>query len=114
MAARRFGAVAELIPERVARYRELHANAWPAVNARIKASNIQNYSIFLRDVGGKPHLFSYFEYVGKDFDADMAAMAADKETQRWWAECVPCMVQSPGASGATGVWSDAVEVYHLD
>ncbi|GAG27149.1 unnamed protein product, partial [marine sediment metagenome] len=35
--------------------------------------------------------FSYFEYTGEDFEADMATMAADEETQRWWDECKPCL-----------------------
>jgi len=32
---------------------------------------------------GKYCLSSYFEYVGNDFEADMAKMAADPTTQEW-------------------------------
>ena len=49
---------------------------------QIRRSNIRNYTIFLRD----GVLFSYFEYIGTDYEADMAAMAADDQTQRWWAD----------------------------
>ena len=44
------------------------------------------------------YLFSYFEYVGDDFAADMANMAADPTTQKWWAVCKPC--QEPLANRA--------------
>jgi hypothetical protein len=67
----RHGFVIGLRPEAEDEYRELHAATWPAVKAQIKRSNITNYSIFLH--GGL--LFGYFEYVGDDLEADMAAMA---------------------------------------
>jgi L-rhamnose mutarotase len=109
---RRFAWVAEARPEKIDRYLGLHAAPWPSVNAMIKACNIRNYSIYVRRIGGVPHLFSYLEYVGADFAADMARMAADPDTQRWWAECMPCLVAQPGLT-APGVWADAEEIYHL-
>ena len=76
---------------------------------RLTKSKITNYSIFLRD----GYLFSYFEYMGDDYDADMAAMGADPATQRWWELCVPC--QERLATAAEGEqWAPAVEVFHLD
>ena len=60
------------------------------------ASNIGNYSIFLRD----GHLFSYFEYTGTDFEAGMAAMRDDAETRRWWTLTNPC--QEPVETAAPG------------
>jgi len=89
---KRYSSVSEVLPEKLAEYQDLHAHAWPGVLRRISASNIHNYSIHLRTFDdGKQYLFSYFEYVGDDFDADMAAIAADEETQRWWALCKPCL-----------------------
>ena len=38
----------------------------------IQECNIRNYSIYYRD----GYLFSYYEYVGDDYEADMAKMAA--------------------------------------
>ena len=32
-------------------------------------------------------LFGCWEYHGSDFEADMAAIAADPETRRWWTFC---------------------------
>lgn len=87
-------------------YKKCHANAWPGVNRMIKECNLQNYSIYYFD----NLLFSYYEYVGDDYEADMAKMAADPETQRWWAEVVPCM--KPFTSDSP--WVDMETLYHLD
>ena len=62
---------------------------------------------------GKHYLFSYFEYVGSDFAADMAAMAADPRTQEWWKITDPC--QEPLPDRAEGEWwAAAEEVFHVD
>jgi hypothetical protein len=53
------------------------------------------YSIFLRDPENL--LLGYWEYHGDDFEADMAAMAADPDTQRWWALTAPCQVRLSSA-----------------
>jgi L-rhamnose mutarotase len=83
---KRFAQVIGIRPERLAVYKQLHAAVWPAVLAKIHACNMRNYSIFLH---GDHTLYAYFEYIGNDFDADMAAMAADPMTQEWWAICAP-------------------------
>ena len=105
------GMCLRLKPDKVAEYRRLHAAVWPAVLARISASNIRNYSIYLKQPENL--LFSCWEYHGADFAADMAAMAADPVTQDWWAVCVPC--QEPFAARAEGEWWAMMEeVFHLD
>ena len=110
----RYGAVVGVKAGMVARYRELHAAAWPDVLAIIKCRRIRNYSIFLRQLAdGRHYLFSYFEYVGDDFTADMARIAAEPVTQRWWAECVPCLEMLPDRAPCE-VWSPLEEVFHLD
>ncbi len=110
---KRFGSVVELRPEKREHYRQLHANPWPEINAMIKQCNLRNYSIYETQLNGRWYLFSYFEYVGDDFEADMARMAADPNTQRWWSECVPCLIPLSG-EGANGPWRTMAEVYHLD
>jgi L-rhamnose mutarotase len=111
---RRYGMVIGLRPEKAEEYRRLHAAAWPAVLAKIEECHIRNYSIFLRTLDdGRPYLFSYFEYVGDDFAADMAAMAADPTTQRWWAVCKPCQ-QPLESRGPDEWWSAMEEVFHAD
>lgn len=106
---KRYGSVIKLRPEKEEEYKKLHANVWPEVLNMICACNIRNYSIFLRD----GFLFSYFEYHGEDFDADMKKMAADLNTQAWWKVTDPC--QEPVASHKEGEWwASMEEVFHTD
>src|ERR1035441_6934737 len=82
---KRYGMITGLRAEKLEEYKRLHATVWPDVLRRIKQSHIQNYSIYLRQLeDGQPYLFSYFEYTGSDFAADMAAMAADEGSQHLW------------------------------
>ncbi|MBM3293629.1 MAG: L-rhamnose mutarotase [Candidatus Aminicenantes bacterium] len=109
---RRYGMVIMLKPEKIDDYKKLHAAVWPGVLKKIKDCHIQNYSIFLREIEpGKHYLFSYFEYTGVDFEADMAKMAADPETQRWWKETDPCQQAIP-LRGGNEWWSRMAEVFH--
>jgi L-rhamnose mutarotase len=93
----RFGSVIELDPGMEARYRELHADVWTGVLARLRESHVRNYSIYIAELAGRKYLFSYFEYTGSDFEADMRAIAADPETRRWWRETDPCQIRLPDA-----------------
>ena len=98
-----------LRPEAEAAYREYHQSVWPDVLRTITECNIRNFSIFLRD----GILFSYFEYVGENFAADMAKMAADQKTQEWWAIMNP--MQAPLENRAEGEWwASMQEVFHVD
>lgn len=110
----RYGSVIGLNADKVAEYKQLHAAVWPDVLEMIKRCNIRNYSIYLRQLDdGRPYLFSYFEYVGVDFAADMAVMAADPTTQRWWSFCMPC--QRPlDSRGPEEWWASMEEVFHCD
>ena len=110
----RFGSVIGLNPEKLEEYVCLHAAVWPEVQARIAACHIRNYSIYLRHLpDGNPYLFSYYEYVGADYAADMAAMAADPKTREWWTFCEPC--QRPLPDRAAGEWWAAMEeVFHQE
>lgn len=108
---KRMGMMIGIRPEKIDEYKRLHANVWPAVLAQIADSNIRNFSIFLREPENL--LFGTFEYHGDDFEADMARMARDAETQRWWALTDPC--QQPLVSRAQGEhWSFMKEVFHCD
>jgi L-rhamnose mutarotase len=108
---KRYGSMIGLNPAKITEYRHLHAAVWPEVLAMISSCNIRNYSIFLREPENL--LFSYFEYHGKDFTADMARMASDPKTQEWWKICDPC--QAPLTTRATGEWwADMTEVFHCD
>jgi len=104
--------VTGLDPEKAEYYEALHADPWPSVTKTIRQCNIQNMSIHKREIDGKLYLFLYLEYVGDDFDADMAKMAADPETQRWWKETDPCQLPLPDAFANGGQWSETEDVFH--
>lgn len=111
---KRYGMVIGLKQDRMQEYKRLHAAVWPEVLKMISECHIRNYSIYLRRLpDGNHYLFSYFEYMGTDFAGDMAKMAADPTTQKWWSFCVPC--QEPLADRAEGEWwADMEEVFHCD
>ena len=110
----RYGSVIGLNEEKTEEYNRLHAAVWPDVLKLIADCNIRNYSIYLRRLGdGELYMFSYFEYIGDDFDADMKEMADDPTTQKWWDVCKPC--QRPLDDRAEGEWwASMEEVFHCD
>ena len=111
---KRYGAVSRALPEKLDEYKRLHAEVWPGVLRRIRQCNIRNYSIYVKKLpDGHDYLFSYFEYLGHDFEADMKKMVADPETQRWWAVCKPCL-EPIEALPPGEVWASTEEVFHHD
>jgi L-rhamnose mutarotase len=108
---RKMAMLVGIAPEKIAEYKALHAAVWPAVLARIRQSNIRNYSIFLREPENL--LVGYWEYHGDDFNADMAAIAADPETQRWWQLTGPCQTRLSSAKDHEQ-WSMMDQVFDLD
>jgi L-rhamnose mutarotase len=110
---KRYAWVTGLRPEKAEYYHHLHANPWPGVLKEIKSSHIKNYSIHECEIDGKAYLFSYLEYTGTNFDADMKKMAADPETRRWWKETDPCQMPLPEAAAKGKIWSDTKEVFFL-
>jgi L-rhamnose mutarotase len=106
---RRYAALIRLRPEQREAYLSLHADVWPQVAATIRASHIRNYTIFLRD----DLLIGYYEYHGTDHAADMARMADDPDTRRWWALTDPCQEQLDGTPEGSW-WAPADEVWHQD
>ncbi len=106
---RRVGQAIGLKPDQIEAYERLHAAVWPEVLAMIHACNIRNYSIFRYG----ELLFAYFEYVGDDYEADMAKIAADPKTREWWTWTEP--MQAPLATRSPGEWWATIkEVFHTD
>ena len=106
---KRYGMVIKLRDGVLEKYRKYHTEAWPEVLDMIRKCNIRNYSIYHKD----GYLFSYFEYHGKNYETDMAAMAADPKTQEWWAIMKP--MQEPLQTRKEGEWwSEMEEVFHTD
>lgn len=73
---KRIGEMIKVKPEKLEEYKYHHAHAWPEIKEMIKKCNIQNYSIYNRG----DYLFAYYEYVGDDFEVDMAKMGEDPKT----------------------------------
>ncbi|MDR2839812.1 MAG: L-rhamnose mutarotase [Paludibacter sp.] len=106
---KRYGSIIGLRPEKLEEYKQLHSDVWKSVLKTIYDCNIRNYSIYYRD----GYLFSYYEYIGNNYDDDMARMASDPETQRWWDVCTPC--QLPLANRKDGEWwAEMEEFFHVD
>ncbi|GAC1424658.1 MAG: L-rhamnose mutarotase [Acidobacteriaceae bacterium] len=101
--------IIRLRPEAEAEYKRFHAAVWPEVLATIHLCNIRNYTIFLQN----GVLFGYFEYIGQDFAADMARMAADPKTQEWWSIMNPMQDPFPDR-GEGNWWTPMEEVFHTD
>lgn len=106
---KRFGMVVHVAPEKLEYYKELHRNVWEGVLKTIYDCNMRNYSIYLKD----DFLFSYFEYIGEDFEADMEKMGEDPISQEWWKETSPCQIPFDGEPEGT-IWSTMEEVFHVD
>lgn len=109
---KRYGSVIGLNEDKIEEYKSLHQAVWPDILKRIEQCNIRNYSIYLHKLDQAGYfLFSYFEYVGENYAEDMAQMAEDPVTQKWWALCEPCQV--PLKNKAEGEWwTNMTEVFH--
>jgi L-rhamnose mutarotase len=110
----RFGSVIGLKEEKLAEYKDLHAEVWPDVLKLLKESNIQNYSIYLTEFDdGQHYLFSYLEYTGADAAADFGKLAEEPVIKKWWTLTDP--MQKPLESRADGEhWKNMEEAFHMD
>ncbi|NQX11214.1 L-rhamnose mutarotase [Microbacteriaceae bacterium VKM Ac-2855] len=106
---RRVGMAARLVGEKREEYLELHRNVWPEVEAMITECNIRNFTIFALE----DYILGYYEYVGDDFDADAAKLAADPISQRWWTFTAPCQLPLREDSSAPN-WESFQEIWHLE
>ena len=113
MPVKRVGQIIKLKPAAYEEYKRLHAAVWPEVLETIHKANIRNYSIYHWD----GFLFAYMEYIGDDFDADMAVIAADPKTHEWWALTDP--LQQPVQGNSSGSiegnwWTEMESLFHTD
>ena len=110
---KRLGAMIELLPEKEELYRELHADVWPEVVAAIKKANIQNYNIFMTELGRKKYLFSYLEYTGDNLEKDFAGIGDDPTTRdKWWPITDACQIRLPGTPKG-GRWKPLEMFMHI-
>jgi len=126
---RRLCQVIELKAHSLDKYKQIHANVWPAVLAALKRAHIADYSINFFPMppyipnGDKegPNaiaglLIATFKYTGNNFDEDVKKIAEDEETRRWWE--ITDRMQNSLVEGATGSkdgpwWYDCEEVFRF-
>jgi len=58
------------------------------------------------------YLFAYFEYVGDDFDKDMARLKADSTIQQWWKHTDPLQYKLVTAKDGEW-WHNLDEVFYM-
>ena len=104
---KRVGMVTQLRPEKLAEYKRLHADSNPGVRDLLTKYHMRNFSIYLQKIEGKWYEFGYYEYAGKNFEADMATMAKEPRTIEWLKMCDPMQKPLPGSKG----WTDMERVY---
>lgn len=110
----RFGQLATVQPNRVERYKELHVATWPEVLRELTKHHFHSYSIYLKELDpGQPYLFGYFEYTGRDFQADVADMLKNPTVQKWQEVAGGgCLVDwSPEGQGVW--WRNMKEVFYF-
>ena len=111
---KRYGMVIRVKEDKIEEYKKLQADVGPDRLKMIREWNIRNYSIYLGELeDGKFYLFSYFEYLGDDFDAELKKMAADPTTQKWWEACMPCQ-QPIEFRGEEEWWMNMEEIFHCE
>jgi L-rhamnose mutarotase len=54
-----------------------------------------------------------YEYVGGDYDADMARIQADPTSREWWTRTNPCQVAF-GTAPAGTLWREMDLAWHMD
>ena len=105
---KRVGMVVGLRPEKMAEYKEVHADSHAGVRDLLSKYHMHNFSIYLHQIEGKWYEFGYYEYTGDDYDGDMAAMGEEPRIKKWLSMTDPMQIPLPGEKS----WSIMEEVYY--
>lgn len=76
---KRIGTLMKLKPGAKEEYIRLHDSIWEGVVQAGHEAGMRNYTIFCKG----DYLFSYYEYIGDDFEGDMARKNALPVSQQW-------------------------------
>jgi len=104
---KRVGMVVGIQPDKIAEYKQLHADSNPGVRDLLSKYHMKNFSIYLQQIEGRWYEFGYYEYTGKNYEADMAQMGKEPRTIEWLKVCDPLQIPLPGAKG----WTQMERVY---
>ncbi len=106
---KRVGMVIGVKPEKIAEYKALHADSNPGVRDLLSKYHMKNFNIFMcRFDDGKYYEFGYYEYDGDNYEADMAALAAEPRNTEWLKICDPMQIPFRGQTS----WSQMERVYY--
>jgi L-rhamnose mutarotase len=94
--------------DKLAEYKDRHAQVWPEMQAALRASGWRNYSLFLRPDG---LLVGYLE--ADDFEKCRSNMKDHAVNARWQKEMAPLFESLNGAAADDRLFP-LEEVFHLD
>ena len=98
----------QVLPDRLAEYRDRHAAVWPEMLQALQATGWTNYSLFLGDDG---LLIGYFETVS--LDAALSGMESVDVNARWQAEMAQYFEGLGSERPDTG-FARLGEIFHLE
>jgi L-rhamnose mutarotase len=99
--------VLQVKPERLEEYKQRHRSVWPEMQAALRETGWDNYSLFLRHDG---LLVGYLQT--ENFERARTGMATREVNQRWQREMGAFFVQPDGASPDRAM-QPLEEVFHL-
>ena len=100
--------VIKLKPEVLTEYKRLHADSYSGVRDLLTKYNMRNFNIFLHQLDdGNWYEFGYYEYVGDDYEADMAALDKEPRNIEWLKVCDPMQIPLKGETS----WAIMERVY---
>ena len=106
---KRYAMVIGIDTERLEEYKKYHAEIWPEVKKALQKANVTNYSIHYKD----GLLFSYYEYVGDDFEKDMSIMDGNETVQKW--QGIMNEIQKPLETRKDGEWwAEMEEIFYME
>ena len=99
--------VLQVRPERLEEYKERHRRVWPEMQAALRETGWNNYSLFLRNDG---LLIGYLET--EDFDRSRAGMEKHEVNDRWQREMSDFFIQPDGLPPDRAM-QPLQEIFHL-
>ena len=105
---KRVGMVIRLREDMIEEYKRLHAADNAGVRDILSKYNMRNFNIFLHKLDdGNYYEFSYYEYVGKNFEEDMRKLSSEPRNQAWLELCDPMQIPLEGYES----WAEMDQVY---
>ena len=94
-------------PEKLAEYKERHAQVWPEMLAALRRAGWHNYSLFLKEDG---LLVGYVET--ENFSQALLNMKDEPVNERWQGEMMPFFESSESGAADDNMFR-LEEVFHL-